>query len=149
MVESVRVGLPQCAEILALAAAHEIVAGLSERGDRRVKISQCVGATVLGEQPSAPYKPDVPDSEGGVGEGGQRLAEQFFRFLMPPGLAELVAEVTERAGQVGEVGGGVGLGELAADGDGFAGRRSSASSPRPVSPSRMARLLSDVARSGR
>ena len=65
-----------------------------------------------------------------------------------PGLAQLVAEVVQRAGEVGEVGVGVGLGELPADGDGFLGGGQGGLPP-PGLASRLPRLFSAMARSGR
>ena len=51
----------------------------------------------------------------GFGDGGQRA-------VAVPGLALLDGQVVQRAGEVGQVGGGAGLGQGAADLDGFGDR---------------------------
>ena len=74
--------------------------------------------------------------------GGQRL-------LPAAHLGQPVGEVVQRHGEVGQVGVRGGLGQPAVELDGLLGAAASASSRRPTSASRLERLFSDIARSGR
>ena len=65
-----------------------------------------------------------------------------------PGLALLVGEVVQRRGEVGQVGGGVGLGQARWMWTASV-MEASAASRSPVLPCWLDRLFSDLARSGR
>jgi hypothetical protein len=60
-------------------------------------------------------------------EGGEQRAHGFFigvqRRIVPIQRRKASPEVVQTAGEVGQEGGGAGVGEGAADGDGFLGRR--------------------------